>query len=293
MTRTSRILAAAAAFLALGACSPLSLFATLTPQDHAPREARGVAYGADPRQKLDVYAPPGAGAGLPVAVFFYGGSWSAGRRQDYAWAGRSLAAEGFLTVAPDYRIYPQARFPAFLEDGALALRWVQDNAAAYGGDPARIVLVGHSAGAYNAVMLALDSRYLRAAGVDPARIRAAAGLSGPYDFLPLEGRTTPRIFGAAADLSQTQPVVMARPGAPPMFLATGADDRLVGPYNTRNLAQALRAQGGLVEERVYPHMAHVGAVLALSRPFRGRSALRADLASFLHRHTASTLAGPR
>lgn len=286
-TPSRPVIAAAAASLVLAACSPLSLFATLAPQDAVPRRGAGVAYGPHPRHKLDVYVPRGEGAARPVAVFFYGGGWDSGRRRDYAWAARSLAAQGFVTVAPDYRLYPDVRFPAFLEDGAAAIRWVRDHGATYGGDPARIVLVGHSAGAYNAVMLALDPRYLQAAGVEPGRIRAAAGLSGPYDFLPLDGEITTRTFGAASDLSRTQPVALARPGAPAMFLATGADDRVVGPYNTRNLARALRAAGTPVEERVYPGMAHSGAVLALSRLFRGRSPLLSEMSDFLRRQTAA------
>lgn len=285
MLPIARALLAAVACALTAACTPISMFATLAPQDHVPRQAAGVAYGPAPRQKLDVYAPPGGGEARPVAVFFYGGSWSAGRRQDYAWVGRSLAAQGFVTVVPDYRLYPEVRFPEFLNDGAAALRWVADHGAAYGGDPERIVLVGHSAGAYIAVMLALDPRYLRDAGVEPRRVKAAAGLAGPYDFLPLRGKATTRIFAAAADLARTQPVALARPDAPAMFLATGADDRVVGPHNTRTLARLLRGAGVSVDERVYPDMAHSGAVLGLSRAFRGRSSLRSDLARFLHAHT--------
>src|SRR3954468_16987614 len=138
------------------ACAPLSLFATLSPQDPAALGASAVAFGSGEHQRLDVYGPQrGKGQALaPVAVFFYGGSWDTGRRQDYSWVGRALASRGFVTVVPDYGLYPKVRYPAFLEDGALAVRWAQDHAAEYGGDPGRIVLVGHSAGAYNAAMIA-------------------------------------------------------------------------------------------------------------------------------------------
>lgn len=179
-------LIAAAAVLA-SACTPLGVFNTFVPHDSALRSATDQAYGDAPRQTLDVYAPRRIEAPRPIAVFFYGGSWETGRRQDYEWTARALAAKGFVVVLPDYRLYPAVRFPAFLEDGALAVRWAVDHGPAYGGDPSRIVLLGHSAGAYNAVMLALDERYLKAAGVDPRTIRAVAGLAGPYDFLPLKG----------------------------------------------------------------------------------------------------------
>lgn len=282
--RIPPILAACAAALA-AACAPLTIFANLTPKDAAAVAETGAAYGADPRQRLDVYAPRKGATAAPVAVFFYGGGWDSGRRQDYNWVGRALAAQGFVTIVADYRVYPQVRYPAFLEDGALAVRWAVDHAQALGGDPRRIVLVGHSAGAYNAVMLGLDDRYLKAAGVDPSRIRAVAGLAGPYDFLPLQGEISTRTFGNAADPKETQPISYARAGAPAAFLATGDGDKTVLPRNTHALAAALRAKGVAVEEETYAHIDHVKIVLALSKPLRGAAPVLADLSRFLHAHS--------
>lgn len=274
----------------LSACSPLSLFATFTPKDAARTRERGVAYGPLERQALDVYAPSkttsGETAPAPVAVFFYGGSWDSGRRQDYGWVGRALAAQGFLTIVADYRLYPAVRFPGFVEDGALAVRWAVDHARALGGDPSRIVLIGHSAGAYNAAMLALDDRYLRAAGVDPKVVRAFAGLSGPYDFLPLDGPVTQRTFGQFPDLPATQPGRYARPDSPPAFLAAGDDDTTVRPRNTRALAAALRAKGVVVGERHYAGLNHADTVLALSRPFRGKAPVLNEMTTFLKANVA-------
>lgn len=264
--------------------SPLSLFATLTPKDPARAAARDVAYGAHARQRLDVYAPRRGGGAAPVAVFFYGGSWDSGRRQDYGWVGRALAARGFVTVVADYRLYPEVRYPAFLEDGARAVRWAVDHAGRYGGDPHRVVLAGHSAGAYNAVMLGLDGRYLTAAGVDPGRVRALAGLSGPYDFLPLKGDITTRIFGETPDLPGTQPTAYLTAAAPPAFLATGDADDMVWPKNTVALARAYRTAGVGVEERHYPGVDHVNMVLALSRPLRRRAPVLAEMCDFLAAH---------
>jgi acetyl esterase/lipase len=284
MTRRLGLAAITAALTA--ACSPLSLFATLSPKDAAMASARDVAFGPDPRQRLDVYAPrrlKGAGP-APVVMFFYGGSWDSGRRQDYNWAGKALASRGFVTVIADYRLYPQVRFPVFLEDGALAVRWTVDHAAQFGGDPSRIALVGHSAGAYNAAMLALDSRYLTAAGVDPRRIKVFAGLSGPYDFLPLRDPIAIRTFGEARDPSATQPTAFARADAPATFLATGEKDTYVFPRNTVRLAKALREVGVLVEERHYPEVDHINMVLAFSRPLRGRAPVFEELVAFLKAH---------
>ena len=283
---TRRLGLAAIASALAAACAPLSLFAALTPKDPAARSARNVAYGPQPRQRLDVYGPHrGKGqAAAPIAVFFYGGSWDSGRRQDYNWVGQALASRGFVTVVPDYGLYPQVRYPGFLEDGARAVRWAQDHATEFGGDPDRIVLVGHSAGAYNAAMLALDPRYLTAAGVDPTHVKALAGLSGPYDFLPLTDPIAERTFGEAQDLLATQPTRFVTAASPPAFLATGEADTMVYPRNTVKLAARLRSAGVEVEERHYPGIDHVRMVLALSRPFRGRAPVLDEMTRFLHAH---------
>ncbi|KQY27471.1 alpha/beta hydrolase [Caulobacter sp. Root487D2Y] len=284
MTRRAGLVALTGSMLS--ACSPLSLFATFTPKDAALTRERGAAYGALERQALDVYAPRRETAPAPVAVFFYGGSWDSGRRQDYGWVGRALAAQGFLTVVPDYRLYPAVRYPGFVEDGALAVRWAVDHAPALGGDAGRVVLIGHSAGAYNAAMLALDDLYLKTAGVDPAVVRAFAGLSGPYDFLPLDGPVTRRTFGEFPDLAATQPGAYARADSPPAFLATGDGDTTVKPRNTRALAAALRAKGVTVEERHYAGLNHADTVLALSRPLRGKAPVLSEMTAFLRARTA-------
>ncbi|CAN5204373.1 alpha/beta hydrolase [soil metagenome] len=286
LSRPSLLASLGAAFVA--ACSPLTAFNTLAPRDPAQRLARDVAYGPLERQSLDVYAPKArASTGAkpaPVLVFFYGGGWDSGRRQDYAFVGQALAAQGFVTVVPDYRLYPQVRYPDFLTDGALAIRWARDHAAQYGGDPNRILLAGHSAGAYNAVMLGLDADLLRKAGVDPAAIKAVAGLAGPYNFLPLDVKSTIDTFGQYPDLPATQPYSYVRADAPPMFLAWGDADTVVGRQNIERLAPALRDAGASVEVRLYPKVDHAGLVLALSRPFRGKGAVLQDMTAFLKAH---------
>jgi len=283
-TATKRLTLAGLSAMLATACSPLTMFASFTPKDAAAVAARSQPYGEGPRQRLDVYAPRGGKSAAPVAVFFYGGSWDSGRRQDYNWVGRALASRGFVTVVADYRIYPEAKYPDFLEDGARAVRWAADHAAQYGGDPRRIVLVGHSAGAYNAAMLALDGRYLKAAGVDPTHVKALAGLSGPYDFLPLKGDISTRIFGHIDDLPATQPTAYVTKASPPAFLATGESDDMVWPKNTVALARALRGAGVEVEERHYVGVDHINMVLALSKPLRGRAPVLDEMTDFLRKH---------
>jgi acetyl esterase/lipase len=268
----------------IAACTPLGALNTLSPRDPASRQGSDIAFGPLPRQKLDVYTPrPGAHA-APVLVFFYGGSWNSGRRQDYAFAGRALASRGFVTVVPDYRLYPQVRYPDFLRDGAAAIRWARDHAAQYGGDPDRIVLAGHSAGAYNAAMLALDGEFVSAAGVDPSHIKAFAGLSGPYYFLPLDDPATISTFGEYPDLPSTQPAKYITPASPPGFLAHGAADTLVRPSNSEGLGRKLGRAGVPEEVKIYPGLSHADVVVALSRMFRGKASVLDDMASFLHAH---------
>ena len=265
---------------------PLALFSRFAPKDAGGRPAAaGVAYGPDPRQRLDVYAPvrPSA-APAPVVVFFYGGGWDSGDRRYYGWVGRALASHGFVTVIPDYRLVPKHLFPDFVEDGAAAVAKTREIAATYGGDPDRIALVGHSAGAHTAVLLALDPRYLEHAGVEMRSIRAAVGLAGPYDFYPFDVPSTIAAFGHAADPEHTQPIRFVRADAPPLLLAHGDEDTVVAPKHAVALYDAIRNAGGDAELKMYPGRDHVDLVLALSRPFRKRIPLLEDVTRFLNEH---------
>jgi len=272
----------------LAACSPtLGMFDAVAPRDGGVRRVvRGAAYGPGPRQRLDLYAPTAQGGQpLPVLVFIYGGSWRNGDREDYEWLGAALAAQGFIVAVPDYRLVPDVVFPSFIEDCAAAVRWVSDHVGEHGGDPSRIVLAGHSAGAYNAIMLALAGSYLTAAGVEASNIRGAIGLAGPYDFLPFDVAATRDAFGAAPDAQLTQPVHYARQDAPPLLLLWGEDDTTVGPRNLEGLRRAQTAVGGRVETKTYPSIDHTDILLAISRPFRERAPVLADIVEFARRVT--------
>lgn len=282
MKRLLLVLAAVLIVTAMAlAIDPLGSFNTLMPKDGASaRVAEGIAFGDGPRLKLDVYAPRAAATRpRPVIVFFYGGSWNSGRRQGYAFAARALAARGFVVVVPDQRLVPDVRYPDFLRDCAAAVRWARGQARRYGGDGERIVLVGHSAGAYNAAMLALDPDLL---GADRSAIRGFAGLAGPYDFLPLDDAATIAAFGRWPRPAETQPIRYAGPGAPPALLLHGADDTRVKPRNSRALAARLEAAGADVRLKLYPRLGHVGILTALAMPFRRQAPVLADLAAFAH-----------
>jgi acetyl esterase/lipase len=260
----------------------VDLLNALTP-DTGYRLESGIAYGVLDRQRLDIYRPTYPRANpAPVIVFFYGGSWNSGARGDYRFVGQQLAARGFTTVIPDYRLYPAVAFPSFLEDGAQALRWTQDHIADHGGDPQHLFLVGHSAGAYDAMMLALDRRYGAAAGFDATRIRGVVGLAGPYDFA-LDTDLLRGVFGGAPKLADTQPVAFADRPAPPVLLLLGDADRTVNPRNSISLAAHLRAAGNPVRLRLYPGLDHIDMVLQLSEFRHPGSAALGEILRFLDR----------
>ncbi len=233
---------------------------------------RGIAYGGDPRQQLDVYMPAARPAGAPVILFFYGGNWTDGKRGDYLFAGEAFASQGFVAVVADYRLYPQVKFPEFIADSAAAFAWTRKNIAGYGGDPRRIFVAGHSAGAYNAAMLAYNPAYLKAAGEDVAEVKGFIGLAGPYDFLPLQSQSARAIFGYPDTSPATQPITFVpdAPGVrlPPALLLTAPDDTVVSPGNSVRLAAKLRAAGGTARELSYPGLDHPRLVGALAAPLR-------------------------
>lgn len=280
MTRRT-MLASAFGFLA-AACSPLAALNALGPRDrNAGRVARDLPYGEDPRQRFDLYAPRDAAGPLPTVVLFYGGGWDSGSRDHYGWAAQALAAQGFLVALPDYRIVPQVHFPAFIEDAAAATVAVAMAAGDHGGDPDRLGVLGHSAGAHLAMMITLDRRYM--AAVDrPHLIRAAAGLAGPYEFLPFDVAASRNAFGRAPDPTLTQPVTFVRADAPPIWLGHGTADVVVHAEDTEILRDRLAALGAPVEAKLYPDLNHADLVATFSPLFRKKAPVLADVSRFLH-----------
>jgi len=264
-------LSAAAALVVaglLGGCSPLSLVNAVSPGGPA-RLVSSAAYGPNPRHGLTIYRPEAGAANAPVIVFFYGGNWVAGERKDYAFVGHALAARGFVVVIPDYRLYPQVRYPDFLDDSAQALAWTSRRIANYGGDPKRIFAMGHSAGAYNAAMLALDARWLRKQGSGPSILRGWIGMAGPYNFLPVENETTRPVFLYPNTPPDSQPINHVSAMAPPTLLITARNDSTVNPErNSGALAERLRAAGVPVREVDYGGVNHTTLVATLSSPLR-------------------------
>lgn len=271
-----------AAIAGLLACSPLTALNALTPASSYQLSAN-IAYGDDPRQQLDIYVPRHSRDSKPaVVVFFYGGRWNSGDRQSYRFVGEALAAHGIMAVLADYRIYPQVRYPDFVEDSAHAVAWTASHIAAYGGDSQRLYVMGHSAGAYNAAMVALDKRWLAKFGASPAMLKGWIGLAGPYDFLPIDVEDIKPTFWFPHTPVDSQPINHVTAEAPPALLLTGVGDTVVKPKrNALGLAAALRSQHVPVQVIQYADISHVTLIGALSRPLRHLAPVLDDVVRFV------------
>jgi acetyl esterase/lipase len=261
----------------LGGCSPAGLLNATVPRSGYARET-DIAYGPDPRHKLDLYRPDTPRPDGRTVIFFYGGSWESGSKADYLFVAQALVAGGYTVVIPDYRVYPAVRFPAFVEDGAQAVRWTADRVGTE-----KLVVMGHSAGAHIALLLAVDTPYLRTAGVDRTKLAGTIGLSGPYDFLPLKSAKLIEIFGGANN-SNIEAITFAKAPLPPALLIHGTADTTVYPRNSEHLAAAWRAAGAPVELKLYPEVGHIDVVAAMSGLLSGRAPTRADVLAWLEAH---------
>lgn len=239
---------------------------------------KDISYGPEKLQKLDVYSPRSdAKENLPVIVFFYGGRWTKGQKEDFKFVGTALASEGFVVVIPDYRKYPQVRFPAFVEDGALAVNWVHENIGAYNGRKETLFVSGHSSGAHIGSLLVSDERYLD----ENARkaVKGFAGLAGPYSFIP-EAKDLQDMFGPPSHYPQMQAPTFIDGKEPPMLLLYGQNDKSVGLFNLEQLRDKIKAKGGRVGTKIYPDIGHAEIVGTLTWFWRSRAPVLEDVASF-------------
>jgi acetyl esterase/lipase len=271
----------------LSACSGLQLINDVTPATGYTLQA-GVPYGPLPRQRLDIYRPtaplPQGQTDWPVVVFFYGGSWREGDRGEYRFVAQALADKGAVVVVPDYRLYPAVQWRGILDDCAAAVAWTLQHATDYAGDPRRVLVAGHSAGAYNAAMVALDPDLLAKYGSKPAALAGFIGLAGPYDFVPIQDTDVLPVFGGPRPPPESQPMFYAQAGHAPArtLLIAADDDHLVDPQrNTVGLAAALRQDGAPVEAHLFPRLSHATTVGAFALPLRGLAPVLDDVARFV------------
>lgn len=271
-------------FAALGgllasACSPAALLNATVPNGGYTVH-KDIAYGTHPRQKLDVYVPEKLTPNADVIVFYYGGTWNMGDKADFKFVGQALASKQFITVIADYRLYPEIRYPVFLQDNALAFKWAHDHISEYGGNADNLFIAGHSAGAYNAMMLTVNRQFLKDVGGKRDWIRGTIGIAGPYDFLPFTDPKVIDTFSTEEDW-KTQPVNYIDAPQPPILLAHGVDDKSVYISNSRSLAAKVRPFGSPVVLKEYEDVSHIGIILSLARGFRYKSPLLDDISAFV------------
>lgn len=271
---------------ALAACSP-ALVLNLVTSSNGANIHKDIGYGQGPRRKLDVYSPTDVGS-APVAVFFYGGSWQSGDKQTYRFVASALAARGIVTIVPDYRLYPEVHYQGFLSDGAKAVRWAKDHAHEYGGDPSKLFLIGHSAGAYIAAMLALDDEWLGKEGLSAGRdLKGFVGISGPYDFLPSNDKKIAAIFSTAMTQALSQPVSFANGRHPPVLLLHGTGDSIVYPKNSTELAENLQRSGTPVQIKLYSGVFHLEIIAAMGFPLRFIAPTLEDTVGCIQMHSTT------
>jgi acetyl esterase/lipase len=279
-----------ALLLGLGGCSAIDVLNAITPASDY-RRLQNIPFDAGDL-RLDVYRPAHARQ-APVVVFLYGGSWEVKRtytKDEYKFIGEALAARGYVVLIPDYRLYPNVRYPAFIEDNAKAVVWAHAHAGDYGGDADKLVLLGHSAGAYNAAMLTLNPSYLQQAGGERSWIKAMIGLAGPYDFLPLTDPLLDEIFAPARPLESSQPINYVDGRNPPMLLMAGENDDIVFVKNTNNLYAKIKALNGPVEKVVYPKMSHIKIIITTATRLQGQSDVMAHIVDFIQRKVGTGVA---
>jgi acetyl esterase/lipase len=263
----------------LAGCRATSIINVLSPSAHYAKQADR-AYGDDPRQQLDVYWPAEAADDAPVLVFFYGNGWREAARADFEFVASALTREGIVVVVPDYRAYPQVTFPAFVEDGARAVRWAVDNISGVADGKRRLFLMGHSAGAQIAALLALDKRYLAGVAEEPPSLAGFIGLSGPYDFLPLEPGHLEEVFPEESR-PLSQPIEFVSASAPPTLLVHGTADRRVLPEHSVRLARRMEKHGVPVTLKMYDNFGHVRVLAALAPPLQFIADTMDDTVAFI------------
>jgi len=261
----------------LSGCSPLGILnATVSSDGYT--STLNQAYGKQHRQRLDIHVPIQVSENADVVVFYYGGRWQSGNKEQYAFVADALASKGIITVLPDYRLYPDVDWRDFIHDGARAYQWVVKNIEKYKGNPKRVFVMGHSAGAHISAMVAVDESLL---DKDTKRPCGFIGLAGPYDFLPIRDADVIQVFSSAKDLKDTQPITFVDKMDPAMLLMHGTDDVSVNIGNTARVAKRVRGLGGVVKTKIYDDVDHIDILISLSSTFRHVSPVLSDSVAFM------------
>jgi acetyl esterase/lipase len=240
------------------------------------------AYGPLPRHRYDVYSPRTVSPDTPVLVFFHGGSWQRGVKEEYRFVGAAFARAGIQTVLVNYRLYPDVVFPDFMADAALAVAHLKRDVA--GDRP--MVISGHSAGAQIVALLAGDPRYLAVVGTDICTATAGMiGVSGPYTFTPVEPAF--RAIFPEDRLDAARPLNFPTNARPPSLLLHGTADTTVLPVRSTEYAAALTAAGNSADVKLYDGVNHTLIIGAISPVIRGTAPTFNDMLAFIQTQRAA------
>ena len=257
--------------------------------------SKNILYGDEPNQDLDIYYPKPLTKAMksknvtddnaindsyPMVVFVHGGSWESGSKDEYAFVGQSLAQAGYVTAVINYRKAPEHVYPDYVQDAAQAIAWSYKNAKSLHADPKRLAVIGHSAGAFNAVAAVANEDFLAPYGVKPKDIAAVIGIAGPYsyDFRKFSSRTA---FGSDATPETEMPDRQIKGEQPPYLLLTAEKDKIVHVTNTTKMTQALKAAGVRVETGEIAGASHATSIGAMAPPLRWVNNVRAQVLSYL------------
>lgn len=240
-------------------------------------ELQSLPYGDKNRQTMDIYHPKSRPHKTPI-FFVYGGAWTEGDKKDYKFIGQALSELGHPVIIPNYRLYPDVRFPTFIQDTAQAIRFTEENAQQLLDNPLKkFILMGHSAGAYNAALLATRPEYLGESLYQ--NMQALIALAGPYD-LPLNDPDVKPVF-AGATATTSNILQNTHANMPPSLLLHGLADERVFPFHTERWQRVLREYENSVEVHLYPNVNHIDIVSGIAMPLRRLSPSFQDIQQFL------------
>lgn len=237
--------------------------------------------------RLDVYSPP-SGDGHPILFFVHGGSWKDYDKALFAPVAMKLLPEGMVVVIPSYTLHPDAGYEQMAREVAAALSWTLDNVARYGGDPARVYVAGHSAGAHLAALAVMDPRFLAAYGHSAADVRGLVGLSGvydtqaEYDYWQAQGvypEVLVDVMGGEERFAAASPISYVRPELPQVLLIHGDEDETVPVGIATAFHAALQAVGASSTLTVYAGSGHTDFLFAALTA--ERAPLIVDLVAFV------------
>jgi len=226
---------------------------------------KNIKFGAS-EAKLDVYRPEN-GDGYPVLIFVHGGSWNSGEKELYAPVAQKFVPHGMVVVIPDYTLHPKVTYRAQTDEMAATIAWTIENISQFGGDPKRIIVSGHSAGAQLTALALSDPQWLKAWNHSASEVCGYIGVSSPFDINAQmtferskgnESKLLPAVFEGERNFANASATTYLQLGFPPALIIHGDSDTTVPFSISQTFNDKLVSLGGRSEFRLYEKTTHVG-----------------------------------